>query len=93
MKLRKRFFSAILIIAFILTLMPVSALAADGGTSSSPLFSDMPDNWSTKALQNAVANGLIGGSDGKIMPEDNLTRAEMATVIARALRRGLIRRH
>ncbi len=47
-------------------------------------FSDMPDNWSTAALQNAVENGLLGGTDGKILPNDSLTRAQMATIIVRA---------
>ncbi len=47
-------------------------------------FKDMPDDWSTEALQNAVDNGLLGGSDGYIFPNDNMTRAEMATIMARA---------
>ncbi len=47
-------------------------------------FSDMPDNWATSALENAVDNGLIGGSDGLIRPNDPLTRAEMATIVVRA---------
>lgn len=54
------------------------------GYSVSHVFSDMPEDWSTKALQNAVDNGLLNGSDGKIMPTDNLTRAQMAAVINRA---------
>jgi len=49
-------------------------------------FADMPeaDHWATAALQNAVSNGLLTGSDGHIYPENNMTRAEMATIIARA---------
>ncbi len=47
-------------------------------------FSDMPDDWSTAALKNAVENGLLSGSDGKIYPSDNMTRAEMATIMVRA---------
>lgn len=46
-------------------------------------FSDMPDDWSTVSLQNAVKNGLLRGNEGKINPQDNLTRAEMAAVINR----------
>jgi hypothetical protein len=49
-----------------------------------PIFSDMPDDWSAAALQHAVDNGLLQGYNGKIMPNNNLTRAEMATVIVRA---------
>jgi basic membrane protein A len=47
-------------------------------------FSDMPDDWSTEALEKAVENGLITGSDGLIRPKDPLTRAQMATIINRA---------
>lgn len=47
-------------------------------------FSDMPDDWSTPALENAVNNGLLGGIDGKLMPSSNLTRAQMATIVNRA---------
>jgi len=47
-------------------------------------FKDMPDNWSTKALQNAVNNGLLLGSDGMIKPNEKLTRSQMAALIVRA---------
>jgi len=47
-------------------------------------FTDMPNNWSTEALERAVENGLLKGNDGKIKGEDSLTRAEMATIINRA---------
>lgn len=47
-------------------------------------FSDMPDNWTTGALERAVENGLLNGSDGKIMPDDNITRAQMAAIMVRA---------
>ena len=55
-----------------------------GVFAESTTFSDMPDDWSTAALKNAVDNGLLNGADGKIMPKDNLTRAQMATIINRA---------
>ena len=51
---------------------------------SAQTFSDMPDNWSTKALTSAVNNGLINGANGLIRPNDSLTRAEMAAIITRA---------
>lgn len=62
-------------------------LAASIGTvhAASPSdFSDMPDDWSTPALTAAIDNGLLSGSDGKILPKDYLTRAQMATIIVRA---------
>lgn len=49
-------------------------------------FTDMPSDWRTTALENAVANGLISGmGDGTIAPDANITRAQMAAIIVRAL--------
>ncbi len=47
-------------------------------------FKDMPNDWSTVALELAVKNGLLTGSDGYIKAADNMTRAEMATIMVRA---------
>ncbi len=68
-------------VALIIGMTPVSGLAA--GTDASRGFSDMPADWSTLALQNAVDNGLLVGAGGKLNPKGNLTRAEMATIISR----------
>ena len=65
----------ILIVAFVLALTSVTVMA----------FEDMPDDWSTKALQSAVDNGLLAGDNNKLLPKNNLTRAQMATVLVRAL--------
>ncbi len=66
----------------------ISALLSAGmlaGTNAfAAEFSDMPYNWTTEALQRAVENGLLNGSDGKIMPDDEITRAQMAAIIVRA---------
>ncbi len=48
-------------------------------------FDDMPNDWSTVALQSAVDNGLLKGTDNKLLPKDKLTRAQMATILVRAL--------
>ncbi len=47
-------------------------------------FKDMPNDWSTAALETAVKNGLLTGNNGYIKASDNLTRAEMATIMVRA---------
>ena len=47
-------------------------------------FVDMPNNWTTAALKRAVENGLLNGDGDKIMPDDNITRAQMAAIIVRA---------
>ena len=56
------------------------------GTVYAASFSDMPEEsfWSYAALNSAVEEGLLNGSDGKIYPKNNLTRAEMATILVRA---------
>ncbi len=61
-----------------LVLMSTVAFAAE--------FKDMPEagHWSTSALEAAVENGLLTGNDGYVFPDDNMTRAEMATIMARA---------
>lgn len=67
----------------------ISALAAALLAVSVPVsagaFSDMPDGAMGEALQNAVNVGLINGvTDDSIAPYDNITRAQMATIITRA---------
>ena len=49
-------------------------------------FTDMPSDWRTTAIENAVKNGLISGmGDGTVAPDANITRAQMAAIIVRAL--------
>lgn len=73
----KKIISLALVLMFLLSCVTVV------GTAQT--FSDMPDDWSTEALNAAVNNKLLNGTDGKILPKDNLTRAQMATIIVRAL--------
>ena len=40
-------------------------------------------DWAKEAMQWAVANGLLAGADGKLMPQGNATRAEAAAVMQR----------
>lgn len=66
-------------------ILSAALVAVSGvGVSFAAEFKDMPDNWSTAALEKAVDNGLLSGYDGYIRPTDNLTRAEMATIMVRA---------
>ena len=66
-------------------LLALCLLASVGMSAMAAEFSDMPNDWSTAGLQAAVENGLLNGADGKIMPYDNMTRAQMATIMVRAL--------
>ena len=68
-------------IILVFTMSPLTILAQTDGSSQ---FSDMPDDWSRQALENAVKNGLMFGSDGKIYPKKLLKRAELAAMINRA---------
>lgn len=55
-----------------------------GGAVRAEKFKDMPNNWSRDALEKAIENNLIRGDNGRIRPDDSLTRAEMAAIINRA---------
>lgn len=63
------------------------ALALEAGPESKDFY-DMPSDWSTQALTNAVDNGLLKGYqvDDKtyIYGKKPVTRSEMAAVITRA---------
>ncbi len=39
--------------------------------------------WASDALSWTVAEGVIGGSDGKLLPTDSATRAQVATILMR----------
>ena len=73
--MKKKTLAIFLSLAMIISMLPTAAFAL--------AFSDMPNDWSTTALENAVNNGLLIGDNGKIMPKENVTRAQMATVINR----------
>lgn len=79
--MKKRFLGILLSFSLVLSLLPSMIWAAEIEG-----FSDMPakDHWSYAALNAAVENGLLQGSDGKLMPQGALTRAQMAAVINRA---------
>ena len=67
-----------------LSLTMVFSMIPFGAHAETTTFSDMPEDWSKPALESAVDKGLLNGANGKIMPQENLTRAQMAAVINRA---------
>lgn len=76
-KLFKKAISVCIGAALLLSVTP-AAFAAD-------TYVDMPDDWRTTAIENAVKNGLIyGTSDTTISPDANISRAQMAAIIVRA---------
>ena len=44
------------------------------------------ESWAKDAMQWAVAEGLINGSDGKLLPQGNATRAQVATILMRFIK-------
>lgn len=61
-----------------------SELYPNSETAIRAKFPDIPDNWSTDALIKAVQNGLLNGTDGYLLPDERLTRAQLAAVMVRA---------
>ena len=60
--------------------------------AGSPAASDKLDNFSdsanvssyaVNAMQWAVSNGIVNGSNGKLNPQNNATRAEVAAILMR----------
>lgn len=68
----------------ILFMASFAIISSLGGGVRAEKFKDMPNNWSRGALERAIENNLISGGNGRIRPDDSLTRAEMATIINRA---------
>lgn len=68
-----------LLLLFGMFIMLHTALAANVSD-----FSDLPDDWSRGAIERAIENGLLSGSNGKINASAQLTRAELAAIVVRA---------
>jgi len=69
----------------ILSLVIAMAMLATMAFAAVPSdFSDIPNDWSKTAIENAINNGLLNGSNGQINAGSNLTRAEMCAIITRA---------
>lgn len=56
----------------------------DGKLTSFPDAKDI-SGYALEAMNWAVARGLINGSDGKLLPQDTATRAQIAVILARYL--------
>ena len=60
-------------------LLPSNAFAADLSQ-----YKDFPNDWSAKSLEQAIADGLLNGSNGMIDAKGLLTRAQMAAIVSRS---------
>ncbi len=82
----KKIISTLLASAILLSVSAVAFADEVEVSETKQVFTDMPDDWRTEAIQNAVDNGLISGvGDGKVAPDAPITRAQMAAIIVRAL--------
>ena len=83
---RFKLLAIVLVLLMIVTSVPSAALERD--KAGNLVFADMPNNWATEALVNAVNNGLLNGyiEEGKqlIKPNGVLKRSEMLTIVTRA---------
>lgn len=50
---------------------------------SSFLDGSKTSSWAIEAVKWTVAEGIIGGSNGKLLPQGNATRAQVATILMR----------
>lgn len=73
-----RYISALVIILTMLISMMAPVLAIESE------YSDIPTNWARTPIIAAIKNGLLVGYNGKVSPNDPLTRAQMVTIINRA---------
>lgn len=77
--MKKRVLAILLSVVMLVGISPLALMAQ---------YSDMPaeSHWSYQALSTASELGLLQGSNGKILPNDKLTRAQMATILVRAFK-------
>ncbi len=66
----------------------VSVAFAGGALAGTALFSDVPANhWAAEAIASVKEAGLMNGSNGTFRPNDGVTRAELAVVADRLLKK------
>lgn len=69
----------------------IAARFSDGAADDYATFSDVPnDYWASKEIAKAAKLGWIKGyTDGTFRPTNNITRAEVMTLVNRVLERGV----
>lgn len=69
----------------------IAARFSDGAADDYATFSDVPnDYWASKEIAKAAMLGWIKGyTDGTFRPTNNITRAEVMTLVNRVLERGV----
>ena len=77
---RKKMTKSLAVVIVFTMLMTLAAVPAVAET-----FSDLPQDWSKDAVSYAIDNGLLVGYEGKVFPTNNLSRAELASIVNRIL--------
>ena len=84
--MKKRIISLLLVVSMVLSLLPVSALAAGTkDTAADSPFTDVkPGDWCYDAVLYAKANGFFSGtSETTFSPNGTMTRGMFVTVLGR----------
>ena len=76
--MKKKLLSVLLALSLMLTLLPAAALAAS--------YSDTAAHWAESSIERWSDYGIIQGNNGAFLPDNNLTRAHMATILAKLLK-------
>lgn len=67
----------------------MSNIPKQGSVPETPVFRDIKGHWAEADIVEAAKAGLLRGDpDGRFRPDDKVTRAELAAVAARLLRRA-----
>ncbi len=56
-----------------------------GGNVPSAIFNDVAGHWAEDSINSMAAQGIVQGDNGKFRPDASITRAELITMVVRAL--------
>ena len=79
--MKRRISAAVLTLCLLMSLMPSVAFAAPNGT-----FDDVDGHWGQAAVERWASYGVVNGDGtGNFNPDNQMTRAEFATMLANML--------
>lgn len=68
-------------------LTTIVARLSEASYTGASLFGDIDSHWAESYINIAASIGWVNGDNGKFRPNDNITRAEVMTLVNRALNR------
>ncbi len=57
-----------------------------GGNTPGSVFNDVDNHWAEASIARMAAQGIVQGDAGSFRPDDSISRAELVTMVARALK-------